>query len=110
MTHDTSESVRQMDCSFKVADGYEPIVSESVSFTNDKPVSAGEYVFTLDGDYVVYTLQDAAHLSNSFLVYVRNSHLKLLRFRCIRFSVERVAFLPQENCNINIILIQPKEK
>ena len=53
MTHDTSESVRQMDCSFKVADGYEPIVSESVSFTNDKPVSAGEYVFTLDGDYVV---------------------------------------------------------
>jgi len=39
-------------------------------FTNDKPVIAGEYVFTLDGDYVVYTSQDAAHLSNPFLVYV----------------------------------------
>ena len=39
-------------------------------FTNDKPVSSGEYVFTLDGDYVVYTSQDAAHMSNPFLVYV----------------------------------------
>ena len=38
--------------------------------TNDASVKAGEYVFTHEGDYVVYTSQDAAHMNNSFLVNV----------------------------------------
>ena len=51
-------------------------------FTNDEPVIAGEYVFTLDGDYVVYTSQDSKHLSNPFLVYVETA---ILNYYDLRF-------------------------
>ena len=42
-------------------------------FTNDKPVSSGKYVFTHDGDYIVYTSQDAKHLSNPFNAYIQRA-------------------------------------
>ena len=38
--------------------------------TNDASIRAGEYVFTHEGDYVVYTSQDAEHMNNPFLVHV----------------------------------------
>lgn len=38
--------------------------------TNDMPVSSGEYVFTFDGDYIVYKAQDAKRTSNPFSTYI----------------------------------------
>ena len=38
--------------------------------TNDSPVLSGEYVFTHEGDYVVYTSEDAGHMNNAFLMQV----------------------------------------
>ena len=38
--------------------------------TNDNPVLSGEYVFTHEGDYVVYTSEDAGHMGNAFLMQV----------------------------------------
>lgn len=48
---------------------------EEEDITNDRSVLAGEYVFTHDGDYIVYTAQDADHMSNAFLTLVRNTVL-----------------------------------
>ena len=48
---------------------------EEEDITNDRSVLAGEYVFTHDDDYIVYTAQDADHMSNAFLTLVRNTVL-----------------------------------
>ena len=60
---------------FTVTGGLDIDNMDDEDFTNDKPVIAGKYVFTHDGDYVVYTSQDAKHLSNPFLVYVETAIL-----------------------------------
>ena len=40
------------------------------NITNDNPVLSGEYVFTHEGDYVVYTSEDTGHMDNAFLMHV----------------------------------------
>ena len=55
---------------FTVKNEYKSDDFDEDEITNDKPVLNGEYVFTHDGDYIVYTSQDADRLSNPLLVYV----------------------------------------
>ena len=71
-----AEVVEKLDGSkitFTVTTEGEPEDEEDV--TNDRSVLAGEYVFEHDGDYIVYTAQDADHMSNLFLVQIRNKVL-----------------------------------
>lgn len=47
--------------------------NEGEETTNDAAVLNGEYVFTHDGDYVVFTAQDAERMSNPFLIRVETA-------------------------------------
>ncbi len=55
---------------FTVKNELDPADFNEDDYTNDAPVFNGEYVYTYDGDYVVYTAEKAALLSNPFNVQV----------------------------------------
>lgn len=55
---------------FTVTGGVNTDGMDEDDFTDDQPVIAGKYVFTHDGNYIVYTSQDAKHMSNPFNAYI----------------------------------------
>ena len=65
-----TEKLSGSTITFTVTGGLNIDGMDDEDFTNDKPVIAGKYVFKHNGDYVVYTSQDAKHLSNSFNPYI----------------------------------------
>ena len=65
-----AEKLSGSTITFTVTGGLDINNMDEDDFTNDKPVIAGKYVFTHNGDYVVYTSQDAKHLRNPFNTYI----------------------------------------
>ena len=65
-----TEKLSGSTITFTVTGGLNIDGMDDEDFTNDKPVTAGKYVFKHNGDYVVYKAQDAKHLSNSFNPYI----------------------------------------
>ena len=65
-----TEKLSGSTITFTVTGGLNIDGMDDEDFTNDKPVIAGTYVFKHNGDYVVYTSQDAKHLSNPFNAYI----------------------------------------
>ena len=55
---------------FTVTGGVNTDGMDEDDFTDDMPVIAGKYVFTHEGNYIVYTSQDAKHMSNPFNAYI----------------------------------------
>ena len=60
---------------FTVKNSLDPANFNEDDYTNDAPLFNGEYVYSYEGDYIVYTAQDADHMSNAFLTLVRNTVL-----------------------------------
>ncbi|MBQ1414146.1 MAG: SH3 domain-containing protein [Clostridia bacterium] len=65
-----TEKLSGSTITFTVTGGLNIDGMDDEDFTNDKPVIAGKYVFKHNGDYVVYTSQDAKHLSNPFNAFI----------------------------------------
>ena len=55
---------------FTVKNSLDPANFNEDDYTNDAPLFNGEYVYSYEGDYIVYTAQNAELLSNAFNIKI----------------------------------------